>query len=158
MRKADAYYATIKDDRNAWKAERLAEYPHCWICGTRHDLVVHEMAKRSQAPYKWGERCNYFLTCNTCNCGILESLDIGFQLAFKEMRDYRHYNRERVNELRGRAPDAVSERDVSLAFAQMAQVAFIEKFELKQPTDFKRILRVSIQEQRIARRREAERN
>lgn len=77
------------------------------------------MAKRSQAPNRWGELCNYFLCCNPCNCGVLESARVEWQLALKLLYDAPHYDRRRVNELRGRAPEAVSAEDVESCLQQL---------------------------------------
>ena len=122
MTKANEYYASVADDRNKWKREQTRDgfLSTCWVCGSRHDLIIHEMAKRSQAPNKWGERCNYFLACNTCNCDVLEDPTLTHQLAIKALRDPRHYDRQRVNVLRGRAPDAIDYDDVLEAMTEIA--------------------------------------
>ena len=122
MPKADEYYASVAEDRNKWKREQVRQgvMPACWVCGARNNLVIHEMAKRSQAPNKWGERCNYFLACNTCNCDVLEDPTLAHQLAIKALRDPDHYDRRRVNELRGRAPDAIDAEDVMHALTEIA--------------------------------------
>jgi len=124
MSKARNYARRVERDRAAWKDEALGRYPACWVCGAQdHEspLVVHEMAKRSQAPNKWGERCNYFLACNPCNCAILQQLGIEYQLALKLLRDPEHFDRQQVNVLRGRAPDAVSEQDLVEVLADIAR-------------------------------------
>jgi hypothetical protein len=102
--------------------------------------VVHEIAKRSQAPKQWGERCNYFLACNPCNCTVLEDATLPYQFAIKLLNDAKHYDRRRVNVLRGRAPDAISESDVMRALSEIAFYALSKHVGGQQALELRTVL------------------
>jgi hypothetical protein len=99
------------------------------------------MAKRSQAPNKWGERCNYFLACNVCNCDVLEDPTLPHQLAIKAMRDPEHYDRQRVNVLRGRSPDAIDADDVMEALTEIAFCALAKVLTGRTNIDLTQVLK-----------------
>ena len=92
--KADEYYDSIKDDRNAWQAQMKQR---CMLChvharNTWPDLQIHEIRRRSQAPRSWGHRCNYLLLCQQCHDSLFAAMPAAAQLLLKRQEDPVHYN------------------------------------------------------------------
>ena len=108
------YSEQVQPDRNAW---HLSVPQMCMICGvadstTMHGLQVHEIERRSQAPGRWGHRCNYLIVCQECHTTLGGKFwTHARQLAVKLIRDVRHFDllawlRLRDQELK--APDRVT--------------------------------------------------
>ena len=100
----------------ALEARRLwsQQFGECWCCAGRFNLQTHELASRSQAPGRWADVRNYARLCGSCNCNEFEWLPEAFQLCLKKMFDPENYDRQFVNELRGRQRDAITEGSVDL--------------------------------------------
>lgn len=122
--------------RSAFRRKPVAEYPsaaqlrereawaeqfnRCWICFctarnvsvTGPGLETHEIASRAQAPNRWAEKCNYFRSCPTCHREVLSWICEALQLAYKRMNDPENYDRVKVNLMRGRQTNAISESEV----------------------------------------------
>lgn len=93
----------------------VAEFGRCCVCGSIEDLHVHEIASGPAREAALSERCAWLPACDYCNGEVLtdhSKWSIEKQLARKALIDPEHYDRRRVNELRGRAPEAISEIDV----------------------------------------------
>jgi hypothetical protein len=71
---------------------------------------THEMARGPARRAAYGERCAWLRLCRRCHDGI--GSDVAYQLAVKAMNDLDFYDRIRVNQLRGREDDAITEREV----------------------------------------------
>lgn len=91
-------------------------HPHCWICGGMAS-DTHEIARgvnRAKAlKYVscWLRLCHHCHMTNIHGTGFWARLDV--QYALKLIQDGQHYNRVQLNEIRGRAPDAISELEVA---------------------------------------------
>lgn len=92
----------------------LAEHPNCACCG-QPASCVHEIASGPARDAALGERCAWLATCWDCNAYALPDKvkwPIERQLCVKAASDPEYYDRRRVNVLRGRSPEAISEVDV----------------------------------------------
>jgi hypothetical protein len=111
MKRSKPSYPSAKElsERTAWGQR----FDVCWVCGAEHNLQVHEIASRAQAPLRWADKRNYFRACGECNGDFLNWCPEAVQLALKSLHDSKHYDREFVNELRHRATEAIPERTVN---------------------------------------------
>ena len=95
------------------------EHAVCWLCGAP-GTDVHEIARGCHRKRGVQERCCWVMTCRTCHDDKLGNYAIWppeRQLALKLIHDPEAYDRQRVNEIRGRVPDAISETDVAIQVA-----------------------------------------
>lgn len=96
--------------------ERFAfklEHSECMVCrGQTCDC--HEIARGGVRSKSVRDRCSWLSLCRTCHesMGDQSTWTIARQLALKALRDPGHYDRQRVNLLRGEQPDAISELEV----------------------------------------------
>lgn len=94
-------------ERSAW----AAQWQRCWICGRKGDywqpLQTHEIASKAIAAGKWACVENYFQTCDTCHRETLSWLPEAAQLGVKSITDSINLNIPLINQLRGRAPNAI---------------------------------------------------
>lgn len=97
-------------------------FTKCWICG-QAATDVHEIARGPSRQAALKEPAAYFRCCRECHQGELDSMPIAKQLGYKLLHDATRYNRAKVNELRHRAKDAISEADVAIEIA-----AIFERF------------------------------
>lgn len=94
------------------------QHARCWLCGTRREntwpprLEIHHMVRGANRQAAREEVCVLIRTCQRCHQELLEGMGIVDQLAIKLLRDPEHYDRPKVNELRRRAPDAVTDEEV----------------------------------------------
>ena len=96
------------------RREFLIEFPCCMVCG-EPSVCVHEIARGACRKVAYGERCAWLATCAVCNCGPLTDVSqwpVVRQLALKQQYDPEHYDRCRVNTMRGRCPEAITEAEV----------------------------------------------
>lgn len=105
------------EDRTADAAreEFAVEFPRCMVPGCQRSSVdVHEIARGPARRVAYQERCAWLSLCRTCHDAMddYSRWPLERQYALKALRDTEHYNRVRLNEMRGRAPDAISEREV----------------------------------------------
>ncbi len=110
----------------------LSEHIYCFGCGWRYDgswgasagrfaLHAHHIPRgvhREKALY---ELSAILRLCNVCHDGRFDGMPVVRQLAYKKLRDPEHYDRVRVNELRGRQSDAVTEAEVDAEVALMQE-------------------------------------
>ena len=82
----------------------------CDVCQERSD-DVHEIARGCHRDGALGERCALLSTCRGCH-RELQDWPLPEQYALKALRDGENYDRVRLNELRGRGPDAINEVEV----------------------------------------------
>jgi hypothetical protein len=105
--------------RKQWSAEHMV----CMKCGygslSGENLETHEIANgpaRQAAlkePSTWLRLCNGFI--NGCHAALHDKGDwpVARQLALKFRYDPEHYDRVTVNVLRGRQPEAITEKQVN---------------------------------------------
>ena len=96
----------------------------CWICGGLGwdgTLDVHEIARGAHRAKAVLDICNWIATCRDCHedLGDYSIWPIVDQYALKYLRDPEYYDRVRINALRGRAPDAISEEEVREAIKEV---------------------------------------
>jgi len=97
------------------------EFAKCWLCGTRAGntwpprLEIHHIARGPARAKAREERAALFRACQPCHRQRLDSMSVVVQLAVKCLADPAGYDRVLVNQLRGRADDAISEEDVAVA-------------------------------------------
>lgn len=105
--------AASRQNSSARKAFR-AEFPKCMICQRKRSEDVHEIARGASRAKAESVRQTWLAVCRACH----EELDdysvwpISRQLAVKRRCDPEWYDREMVNLLRNRSPEAISEREV----------------------------------------------
>ena len=107
--------------RDEWSEEQWG----CMACDHRwhnsihrwHNNILHthEIVTRACNANSPNEPCTWLRVCRECHgqmVGGTSAWPIARQLALKKLRDPEHYDRQRVNVLRGRAPDAITEEEV----------------------------------------------
>lgn len=111
----------LVDNQPEREAFRL-EFPKCMVpwC-LRPALEVHEIARGPARKQAVGERCTWLHVCRLCHTdmGQYSRWPLVRQYALKALADRAYYDRLRLNELRGRAPNAISEREVLQAAAEL---------------------------------------
>lgn len=92
------------------------EWPCCWICG-EDAADVHEIARGANRAQALGERCAWVRCCRSCHeaLGDYGRWPVVWQYGLKLLWDAEHYDRLRLNRLRGRAPEAVTDDEVRAA-------------------------------------------
>jgi len=101
--------------------EFAEQFDRCWLCGTRAintwppRLAIHHLVRGVDREKAKHERCVLIRTCQRCHEARLDGMEIALQLAIKKHNDPEHFDRVRVNRLRNRADNAVSEGDVMLS-------------------------------------------
>ena len=114
MRKKSKKRAKLDRQLRPIEQEWLAKFVTCWACGG-FVTGIHHMAKGSHRPLAIEKKFCWFAACWYCNSGQLEDYSIwplARQLAHKRLHDPENYDRPAFNELRGRAPDAISADEV----------------------------------------------
>ena len=94
----------------------------CWLCQSPGDwrgLQVHHVARGCHRGKAREELCCLIRTCAGCHENLLDSMPVSRQLALVLIHNPLGYSRVRVNELRGRAPDSISEQDVAVEVARL---------------------------------------
>ena len=97
------------------RAQFVREAGRCWICKIRVALCCHEMSRGCHREPSLSERCTWLPTCNQCNCDSLDDYSewpLERQLAIKWVYDRGYFDLLRFNEIRGRAPTAITMADV----------------------------------------------
>lgn len=120
--------ARAKSDREIMPARReyLCEFDRCaYPCCRKSAACVHEIAfgngVRPQAvkdPATWLPSC---IEHNKSGQGFHDvmRMPIVAQLALKMILDFSRYDRERVNEMRGKARDAITQAEVDTAAKEL---------------------------------------
>ena len=99
----------------------------CWICGHRGEwpqtLQIHHLVRGCNR--KANDLATTALACEACHQREHDGAGLGLVgwMAIKMLHDPEHYDRERVNELRHRAKNAVSEKEVAIVVAALFQRA-----------------------------------
>lgn len=113
------------------RSEWSQDFDFCFACGRSNRigygddpggalwwLETHEIAGGPSRQKSLREPATWLRVCSDCHRGPRGLHHKGVwpvvrQLALKRLYDPQYYNRRRVNELRGRAPEAITEREVS---------------------------------------------
>jgi hypothetical protein len=109
--------AACRDLRDEYRAE----FPRCQWCGERA-TDLHEIARGASRNAALSERCCWLHLCRACH-EIVGGLPVVAQLAIKWLADPIGYDRRKVNEIRGRAPEAISEGDVDEWVRRLTRLA-----------------------------------
>lgn len=101
------------------REEWIGNRSHCHRCEKmwyqlQCSLETHEIVTRACNAKSPRELSTLLRLCGECHCDIHDysKWPIARQLALKKRQDPEHYDRQRVNVLRGRAPDAITEEEV----------------------------------------------
>jgi len=87
-------------------------FDHCFLCG-EPGTDVHEIARGAHRAKALTEPATWLKVCKWCHASKVDGMPIARQLAYKMIHDPEHYDRQAVNRLRNRQPDAVTEREVA---------------------------------------------
>ena len=115
LRRVSKKRAKLMREVSGPRADYVREFGRCAVCGTTENLHVHEIACGPAREASLSEPCTWLVACNFCNSKTLTDYSkwsIEKQLARKAVLDPARYDRRRVNELRGRDPEAITEADV----------------------------------------------
>jgi len=85
---------------------------------TPYGLEIHEIERRSHAPKRWANRCNYLLVCFACHSDRIPFMLHAKQLNIKRRRDPEHFNLEewlRIADPELRAPNRVTMEEIEEA-------------------------------------------
>lgn len=95
----------------------LAEFPVCWACSDEPSAHVHEMASGPDREKALEDRAAWFAVGEKCHrvIHLTSKWPLEKQLAVKKKYDPEHYNRVRVNKLRGRMKNAITAKQVRTA-------------------------------------------
>lgn len=110
--------AKLMKDIGPARRAYLAEHHVCACCMAGPSTEVHELANGPGRDKALSERCAWLAVCNDCNFHKLTDktrYPVEVQYFFKALQDAGYYDRRRVNELRGRDPESITEADVLLA-------------------------------------------
>lgn len=103
--------AEAKPVRDALKEK----YPWCWVCGSRKNLTVHEIAKGSHRTKALDQSYALLVACWDCNSGPLEDAakwPLAKQLACLMRVAPTNYDILAFNRLRGRRDTAIEQSEV----------------------------------------------
>ena len=94
------------------KAFPMCQYPGC----TRRGQDVHEIARGSSRQLAIGHRSCLLHLCRLHHEWMDDAsrYPVSLQLRFKQMADPDGYDRQEVNVIRGRDPDAITQSEVDL--------------------------------------------
>ena len=96
------------------EAFRQAHHYTCMACGCSGAGDVHEIARGPHRHAAMSEPACWLLLCRSCHEDMgAPDYPIARQLALKQIRDAGNYDRRRVNVLRGRQPEAITEEEVN---------------------------------------------
>jgi len=96
--------------REGW----LRQQEGCMACGSMIGGEVHEIARGPARQKALEEPAAWLAVCRECHeqLGDYSVWPVVRQLALKRLRDPNRYNRRKINELRHRAAEAISEAEV----------------------------------------------
>ena len=115
----------MSDPRKEWGDG----FVRCFLCGALARnvwpprLETHEIARGPAKEKSMSEPATWLRCCHRCHEDRLAAMPIPTQLALKRMNDPPHYDRIRVNVLRGRQPEAVGECEVLEEVARLTALA-----------------------------------
>lgn len=122
MKKRSTKRRQVVAETNPERHAYVQEAGLCQCCQKRPASDPHEIPRGSHREKALFERCAWLALCRECH----EEMDsyakwpIAKQLALKALR-CDSYDRRRVNELRNRAPEAISESEVIRAAFEMGR-------------------------------------
>jgi hypothetical protein len=102
-----------------------AEFNRCWLCGVTAEqswlkrLEIHHIVRGPSRGKALDERCALIRACHDCHFRRLDSMPVVMQLAIKKRYDLTCYDRVKVNVLRGRAKEAITEAEVDVKMAAL---------------------------------------
>lgn len=116
-------------ERNAYKALfPWCQYPGC----DRQAVETHEISRGPSRSKSLGVRAALLNLCRPHHDEIHRSPSVVRDLAMKRIADPEGYDRRRVNELRGRQPDAITEAEV---------LEWVDRFESAESRQIKELLK-----------------
>lgn len=98
----------VEKERAAFRVE----FPYCWVCGG-FASDIHEMACGPARRQAYKDRRLWMRLCRTCHVPWVQHWPVAKQLAYKAWFDPAHYDRVVVNNLRGRADNAIDTKEVA---------------------------------------------
>ena len=102
----------------------------CWICGETSGLQTHEICRGTHRKAALREPTAWVRCCVACH-DLLADYSIWppeRQYALKANRDPKHYDRDILNRLRGRAENAISTADVVAETIDSVPVYLVDQF------------------------------
>ena len=121
-RKSSKQSKLERDSANERKEFRIL-FPSCCICG-KHDPDTHtidEIVRGGSRSKGYADRVAWLPACFACNCGPLNSMPVVQKLAIKLCVDPEYFDLMKVNEMRGRAPNAITLTDVATYLTPLIQ-------------------------------------
>lgn len=98
------------------------KFTHCFCLPCQEPGTdVHEIARGSFRGKSIEEPAAWIKTCRHHHDREFNGMPIATQLALKLLSDPENYDREAINRLRRRAPNAVSERDVAVEVSRIVR-------------------------------------
>lgn len=95
------------------RTEFRLEFPRCWVCGD-DSTDVHEIARGPARHISVLDRAAWVMLCRRCHndLGGLTAWPVERQYALKALWDPEWYDRPKLNTMRCRAAEAITEGDV----------------------------------------------
>ena len=93
--------------------EYRAEFWLCQWCNASQANDLHEISRGAGRNASLSERAAWLHLCSDCH-RQMNWLPVAGQLAIKRLTDFEFYDRVKVNTLRGRAPESITESEVDL--------------------------------------------
>ena len=85
------------------------KWPQCWLCPSTFAVETHHIARGANG--RPNDECNLIRVCFRCHRKV-ETYPIAHQIALVAYNNPDAYDRQRVNLLRNRSQDAVTESQV----------------------------------------------
>lgn len=85
------------------------------VCQSARATDIHEIERRSHAPWRWAHDCNYLFVCNGCHAKKLDTMPHAEQLAYKFLRDPVCYSLKdwlMIRDPELKAPERVTQEEV----------------------------------------------
>ncbi len=112
-------------------------YLFCFVCGRStfmappcanwpNRLETHEIARGPHRAKALKEPCCWLRVCPDCH-EEMAGCPVVVQLALKKMHDSEHYDRQRVNTIRRRAKEAITETEVDVVVDLLDSGATIDE-------------------------------
>lgn len=107
------YHRTDKPRvENTTMAEFAYTFPECWLCGSKHGLEIHHVARGPARKAGLNVAANLIRCCSRCHAEYLDGMPVVSQLALVKANNPAAYDRAAVNLLRGRQAGAITEEDI----------------------------------------------
>lgn len=108
--------AKLKRETDPERANYVKAHWLCQCCCKRPSVECHELVRGANREKALKERATWLAVCRTCHEDVLSDASkapLAKQMAWKLVADPAWFSLEVVNQLRGRAPDAISLSDVA---------------------------------------------